>query len=291
MTEGQKPTSIDIQASTASLVTPSLDTFTHPLAYYADNSREVGYDAGQYHPQTRLTRVGRQTRSGQLTADEKAFIASAHQSFGRSMPAALIALRAEGLAPLKASVVFEDTNDSLNSIDALQEHTGPLPVVVYPDTDAAKRPWKFKETVYQPTDYVMREFERGRELGYSGLAYDNHHVQTIGPLEEVTAQIFDAYKTGDVDIPEIHFSLGRTDTGEDSMALEKLDDFYHGRKNSGIFQLLEQIKNSGWFGRLVVEIPYFAFRNVRRRNKDNMSGKTLFEDHRRIVDNLREAFV
>ena len=70
-----------------------------------------------------------------------------------------------------------------------------------------------------------------------------------------------------------------------------MPDLYFGRKGTEIYQILEMIKKSGWTGRVVTEVPFQALKNLRARNKDSIETKDLMEDHRRIVDNLKEALL
>lgn len=255
---------------------------------------EAGYAGHEWYPLRNSTLVGIQTNTGQLPQYVKDSIKSGHQSWrgenniieAWNHPNRILAIGSYGL--------FPHLDESLEPIQRLQGHLGRrIPVVAFPESTTVNKDWDFSEKSYQPTLGVMRELgavgiddmiEKGKQRGFDSVTIDIHHMLTLGlPWQEVLPKLLPHSN-------EIHISVGRIDfLAVDPTTEQKLEDLYFGIKGTEIYQILEMIKSSGWTGRVVTEIPYQALRNLRSRNKDSVTTKDFMEDHRRIVDNLKEV--
>ncbi|KKQ74127.1 MAG: hypothetical protein US96_C0040G0019 [Candidatus Woesebacteria bacterium GW2011_GWB1_38_5b] len=292
MSERLIPVSTEINVSLASHFTPDARLPFRSASFYVDQALEAGYEGHEWYPMRNSTLVGVQTNTGLLPDYVKESIKSAHQSW-RSERTPLEALRHPNkILAVGSYILFPHTDASLTSIEKLQSRIGrKLPVVIYPDTEGGRRNWDFAQNTYQPAKSAMREFGaidipdmlgKGHERGFDSITLDIHHALGLGPWQEVLHQLL-PYAT------EIHIAVGRTEDNSDPKTEQKLEDLYFGRKGTEIYQILETIKNSGWTGRVVTEIPYQALKNLRARSKDSMDHHDLMEDHRRIVDNLQEV--
>lgn len=286
--------STEINISLASQIAPEPGLPFHSATFYVDHALEAGYRGHEWYPLRNTTLVGFQTNTGLLPQYVKDNIRSAHQSWRSEKSLREAYNHPNRQIALESYVLMPHVDSSLGSIDRLQRTVGrKLPVVIYPDTVAGRRQWDFEESTYQPDITVMKEFgttniqemlEEGRRRGFTSLTLDIHHMLTLGSWQDVLPQLL-PYAT------EIHVALGRIDDQTDPETEQKLEDLYFGRKGSEIYQILEMIKKSRWTGRVVTEIAYQALKNLRTKNKDSILTKDFMEDHRRIVDSLKEALL
>ena len=292
----ERPTEINI--SLPSQIAPGPGLLLRSASFYVDKALEAGYDGHEWFPMRNLAEVGRQTNDGALPDYVKESIRSAHQSwrhektFGEAWDNPNRKLRWLGMA---SYFLFPETTESLEYINRLQEQLGrKLPVVMYPDTEGGRHTdFEFKNKTYQPSANVTREFgantiqemiDEGRRRGFDSLTVDIHHMLGLGRWEEVLPRLL-PHAT------EIHIALGRIDDELDPKTQQKLEDLYSGRKGTEIYRILETIKRIWSGGIVVTEIPYQALATLRKKYKESLETKDLVEDHRRIVDNLREALL
>lgn len=297
MSEVIKPNQTEINTSLASHLSEVATSPRLPIlsaSFYMDQARNAGYEGIEWHPLRNSTIAGIQTNTGLLLAqDEKDYIRSAHQTW-RTQRSIAEALRHPNKAiALGSYALFTEADDSLRAIEDLQIKLGrKLPTVVYPELEATRDFWDFETKTFQPKKSVMEALgakdipdmiEKAKAMGFTGITADIHHMLDLGAWQDVLPQIL-PFTT------EIHIAVGRVDgLNVDPQTMTKLEDLYFGRRGSEIYQILEMIKNSGWTGMVVTEIPAAALRELRAKNKDRITSADFVEDHRKIVDNLKEA--
>ena len=89
---------------------------------------------------------------------------------------------------------------------------------------------------------------------------------------------------------EIHVAAGRLDIKQSHIDTEQeLRDLLSGRGETDLLKMLKAVRESGWTGRVVTEIPAVALHNIRANRSSFSSVRDLIEDHRRIVGNIQDS--
>jgi len=189
--------------------------------------------------------------------------------------------------------------DSLKDLQKFQEAVGrKLPVVLYAtlpgEESGTDRP--FGEKLFQPTPEVMEMWgvqsaeqmvEEGYRRGYTGLCLDLFHFRETGevdlnPWQESLPKLLEHTK-------EIHVSAGRDDVkvahGVDTDA--ELGDLVMGTSKTDLTRILQAVKDLGWSGYVVTEIPAASIRQHNIRGGAIMLTSDLVESHKQVVDTIK----
>lgn len=270
--------------------------------------QEAGYRGLQWHPIR--TVAGIQLNRGLVTQNSKNAIVSLHQSW-RSEKSLIEAWRHPNRPlAMMAYVLLPEMVNSLNALENLQKVLGKnLPVVLYPphpkEESGTQRP--FAEKIFQPYTEVMfrwgvrtpeKLIEETYKRGYTGLCIDLFHMRRkninsfdpnssikdsigLNPWQETLPQLL-PHTT------EIHISAGRTDIKEKIVDTEnELRSLLNGQGNTELIKMLKFIRDSGWRGRIVTEIPAAALRALRGKNS-TLSIRDFVQDHRKIISNIQD---
>lgn len=280
---------------------PTLYAFFAPLGYFSDVSQKSGYDGMEYFP-WRLPDA--QLRTGLASQGALDTITSAHQGF-RSERSIKEVLKHPN--PKLAAFFFVTTTErvsSLESLQKLQQIKGRnLPLVVYPHHE-----WQgeneydlFKELagkLVQPAPELLgrwglnsvSQFAKAvTARGYSGLCLDLFHIRRFptqgfntgfAPWQEAIPQLLP-------DTKEIHLGVGRFDFKGNFDSMAELMDLYTGNSDTDIVPILEMVRDSGWRGPIVTEIPARAIAKI--INKRLVTPRLYIEAHSRITQNLRQV--
>ncbi len=260
-----------------------------PIDAFVDLASESGYQGLEYHPLKWIPGIS--INHGRISEPDK--IRSVHEGF-RGQKTILDALKHPNKAlAIQAIMMLPYGPTSVEELNKLQEIVGrKLDIVLYPKDSSSEevqlgRHTDFGENTYQPTRDVMKMWgvktidemlRKGESLGYTGITYDTAHSRTLSPWQE---HLPDLLERGIV--KEIHLSAGRIDMGYDN-AIAELSDLLFGTRHTELLQMLQTIKDSGWQGRVVTEIPIGAIKVLKKRGPI-ITPKQMMDDHRRIVDN------
>lgn len=293
----------EVNVSAMSLFDKStLYTAFLPMGSLVNIAKESGYGGFEWHP-LRGTVSGLQVNSGLIGKDSKDAIVSLHQSW-RSEKSLAEALKHpnRSLATI-AYVILPERIASLNDLEHLQKVLGKkLPVVLYPSLpdEESGTERDFGEKIFQPYADIMARWgvktvdeliSEAYKRGYTGFAIDLFHMRRpnidgvgLNPWQETLPQLLPHTK-------EVHISAGRTDLhyvkGMPDTESE-LKGLLDSKGDTELLQMLRAIRESGWKGRVVTEIPAIALHQLRREAGQSSSIKTLIQDHRKIVGNIQD---
>ncbi len=124
--------------------------------------------------------------------------------------------------------------------------------------------------------------------GYTGLCLDLFHMRAVdaegsglNPWQETLPRLLPMAK-------EIHVAAGRVDIKQGHIDTEcELRELLAGQGRTDIIPMLKAIRDEGWQGRIVTEIPAAALHSLRLDRHVSTSIKDLIEDHRRIVSTIQ----
>lgn len=269
---------------------------------FADTAYRAGYAGLEWHP-VRAAISGIQVRSGILSPYAKDAVTSAHQSWrGEKSIKEVLTHPNPSFAALSYVLLPEEVS-SVSNLLHLQHILGrEIPVVLYPSPSLEQSGLNrhFAESLFQPTPKLMRDWgvetpeqlvKEARKRGYSQLCIDTYHLRkapedgiSLLPWQETLPQLL-PYSS------EIHVSAGRVDQNQAHIDTEKeLKDLLSATSHTDLPQMLKAIATSGWRGRVVTEIPAAALFALRAGRNPVSTPKDLIEDHRRIVDHIKQIF-
>lgn len=268
-----------------------------PVNRFAWFTKETGYQGLEWHP-TRLI-AGLQMNFGLVKPREKLSIIAGHQSFRSEKTLAQALAHPNRILAVYSFLVLPERIKSLNDLQKLQQVVGrKLPMVLYPshpgEESGTARP--FAEKTFQPAPEVMKMWgiktpqelaEKMKQFGYTGLCLDLFHFRRPGksnlnPWQETLPKLLPHTQ-------EIHISAGRIDMQNKGIdTLEELKDLLSGKGVSELARILGTIKELGWSGRVVTEIPASALHQLRASGGKYLSVSALIEDHRKIVATLED---
>lgn len=275
--------------------TSTLYTLAWPVEKFATTAERSGYSGLEWHPLRLLS--GLQIKSGLLTRQGRDAITSGHQSFRSEKslreawnhPNRLLAVASYGVLPERVK--------SLDDLEQLQKAVGKrLSMVLYPEYEGEEsgtdRP--FAQKTFQPTPEVMQRWDVNtpeeliREMyrrGYTGLCLDLYHFRGEGavnllPWQETLPKLL-PHTT------EIHVSAGRVDMPTDTIDTNaELKDLLDGTNKTELPQILQTIKDVGWNGYVVTEIPAAAIHFLDRHGRF-IPPSTLEGRHRAITSTIK----
>lgn len=264
---------------------------------YISTVKEAGYTGLEWFP-LRTPVVGLQMRLGLLSQQAKDGIRSLHQSY-RSEKSFREAWNHPN-RPLAALSYFllPERVSSLNDLEHIQKVLGrKLPVVLYPSQEGEESGAQrhFADKLFQPTPGVMRQWgaksiqeliEQTYQRGYTGLCLDLFHFRKpdeidLNPWQETLPQLLPHTK-------EIHISAGRGDMMQDYVDTNaELRDLLNGTQHTDLPRILRAIKDLGWSGRMVTEIPATSLKLILGTSSRFLDTNSFIEGHRSIVGNTK----
>lgn len=281
----------------------TLYTLVWPLGRYKRFVEEAGYDGLEWIPPRVIFPAAFQLQTG-LASEARGVIRTAHQSystekitnFRQNLRYAIGALRGDpkALVALGSLAFLQQDIASLDGLEKIQRTLGRrLPVVVYPTTqirdEVVLRP--FGEKMFQPTPEVMRLWgvKNAEELvaeakrrGYTGLCVDFYHLREkdergdLSNWQETLPVLLDFAKT-------IHMAGGREDLERPYIdGRADLRDLLIGERKSEQSRMLELTRQTGWQGRVGVEVPAAALRQI----DGSATPDGMVESHKRITETV-----
>ncbi len=271
-----------------------------PAHAIVDIATESGYKDLEWHP-LRFTVAGEQLRHNLgVSQYVKDGIGSLHQSWRIQKTLAQVAKHPYPAIAAASFVLLPETDASLTDLQKLQRVLGKqLPVVLYPrqERPGISHQWGFAAMTYQPLPEVLEFFgvqnveemiKKGKELGYTGVTIDLTHIResedgkSLGHWKDVLPLLLP-------DAVEVHVSAGRVErkTLVTFDPMEELRDLYKGHGQSELIEMLRYIRQSGWQGRFVTEIPAVALHALGNTNPFE-SPRELAEKHKRLVKNIQD---
>lgn len=264
-----------------------------------ETAKNAGYRGFEWH--SIRTVAGVQMNAGLTTQHSKEAVFSLHQSWRSEKSLAAAWKHPNRPLAMMAYVLLPERISSLNDLERLQKVLGrKLPVVLYPShpDEESGTNRDFAEKIFQPYTEVMRwwEVETPEELiaeaykrGYTGLCLDLFHMRRkntdgygLNPWQETLPQLLPHTS-------EIHISAGRIDLsyvkGNPDTESE-LKSLLDPKNNTELLEMLRAIRELGWRGRVVTEIPAIALHRLRGKGS-LLSVKDLIQDHRKIVTNIQ----
>lgn len=271
---------------------------------YVDVVRQARYVGLEWFPIKSFLGVpiaGLQMRRGWLTQRAKDGIISLHQSYrGEKSFAEAWNHPNRALAVLSYFILPERVS-SLNDLEHIQRVLGKkLPVVLYPSQEGEESGIQrhFTDKLFQPTPGVMKQWgvrsiqeliEQTYQRGYTGLCLDLYHFRQpdevdLNPWQETLPQLLPHTK-------EIHISAGRGDMMQDFVDTNaELRDLLDGTQYTDLPRILGTIRDLGWSGRMVTEIPAASLKLVLGATARFLRTDSFIEAHKSIVGNTK-AFI
>lgn len=205
-------------------------------------------------------------------------------------------------------VVFAESTRSYQTLlkiqKELKEKTGrELPTVFYPT--ALERPWeedeeeagRFSQVLFQPCLEVVKLWRvksvedllvEMKKRRYTGICYDTLHARLVPELSDWRRTLLQPDFLEKV--KEIHVSAGRIDIAQDQIdTMEELEGLFNPEKETELNWILWKLYHHGWRGRVVIEVPYQAL--AQRRRKRLLIPRQLREDYRTIIANVRGILI
>jgi hypothetical protein len=280
-----------------------LKTAGWPISRFVKTIKDAGYTGIEWHPMRGLF-SGIQMQLGLITDADKSSITSLHQSYRSEKnimeswqhPNRTLALMSYFLLPERVS--------SLKDLLRVQKVVGKqLPVVLYPpnDKEFSGTNLPFSEKLFQPTPEVMANWAannldefitHSHQLGYTGICLDLFHIRSknigrfgFNPWENTLRALFELDR-----IPQIHLAAGRSDMGTSHIdTIKELQSLLDPKRDSEIIHMLQTIKDLGWKGNIVTEIPAAVLNQISGTDTFPSTSR-LIDNHKRIVDRVKNIF-
>lgn len=277
------------------------DSLALPIAPIIASVKRAGYDGLEWHPNR--TVAGLQMVCGLLSPDEKKMITSGHQTWRSEMTLGEVWHHPYPALALISYILLPERIASLDHLENIQGVVGKqLPMVLYP-THAEKEESgtgrNFGEKLFQPNADVMKRWgvQTLQELidaafsrGYTGLCLDLFHMRLDS--SSLLANWKESFKILLPYTKEVHLGLGRTDFERYGNfpvnSMEELHDMVFGREKTEIKPMIRTLKDLGWNGPMVTEIPAEAFFRIAPRRQITFTD--FIAQHRPIVDTVKEIF-
>lgn len=300
----ETPPDIEINFSMQNLLDKSsvwaIITPVAPVEFHAYIARWAGYSGIEYFP---WRRPDWQARRGAISQDGLSSIKSAHQSWRSERSLREVARHPNRLLAAFAYVTLPEKSASLPGLKKLQDMLGQdLPLVIHPYDE-----WRgdeqyplfgqLRNKLAQPEPALLGRWgiksagDLAREIkrrGFDGLCLDLYHLRRpagqvfktrFGPWQEVIPVLLPHTK-------EIHLGLGRSDIPAEFNSMQELKDLYGWERKTDIIPILEMIRDLGWRGPIVTEIPVKAIREL--AGAKILTPRRLVSTHKVIVQNLKE---
>lgn len=270
-----------------------------PIELYSAVAKNSGYSGIEYFP-FRIPHI--QVRTGMLTRGALNSINSAHQSFRTEKTLTEVRRHPNPRLAAQAFVTMPEKFVSLQDLEKLQRtFKGEFPVVVYPPNEWMNETRsaifdRLENKLIQPAPELLgawginsvEEFmAESKKRGYE-LCLDLYHIRRrvtqgfqtqFGQWQDVLPVLLPQTR-------EIHLGVGRADFQSSFDSMLELRDIYVGDRMTDIIPMLEMVRDSGWIGPIVTEIPAIAAKNLVSDSKIT-SPSLLVKTHKQIVDNLR----
>lgn len=270
-----------------------------PMELYSAIAGKAGYSGLEYLP-FRIPHT--QLKTGLLSKKALSSVRSAHQSFRTEKNLPGVRSHRNPKLAAQAYVTLPEKVASLKDLEKLQKALGKeLPVVVYPPNEwmGETRPEIFEileNKLIQPAPELLgawktktlEEFIRETLNRGFGLCLDLFHIRRqvsqgfqtqFGPWQEVLPALLPYTR-------EIHLGVGRSDFQGPFDSMQELRDIYSGERKTDIVPMLELIKDSGWTGPIVTEIPATSVKNLVSDSRFT-TPNILISAHKQIVGSLR----
>lgn len=246
-----------------------------------------------------------QIRTGVVTSSALNSITSAHQSFRteKSLKEVInFQPKSKRKIAAQAFVTMPEKFASLEDLEKLQRELGHrLPVIVYPPNEwmGEARPEAFRRLdnkLIQPAPELLDawgvntipEFLDKVKAGGYKLCLDLFHIRRqvtqgfqtqFGRWQDVLPQLLPQTR-------EIHLAVGRNDFQGPFDSAQELKDLYSGERKTEIVPMLETVRDFGWTGPIVTEIPATSAKNLISNSKIATPGM-LIKAHSQIVGNIK----
>ncbi len=297
----KKPETTTVSCAFVNLFDKSLIyTAGWPISRFVKTIKDAGYSGIEWHPMRGIY-SGIQMQMGLITDADKISITSLHQSYRSEKsileswqhPNRSLALLSYFLLPERVS--------SLNDLLRVQKVVGKqLPAVLYPtkDNEFSGTSLPFSEKLFQPTPEVMADWStnnldefimQSRRLGYTGICLDLFHIRAknighfgFNPWENTLQTLFELDR-----VPELHLAAARSDMGTSHIdTIKELQSLLDPKQDSEIIRMLQSIRDFGWKGNIVTEIPAAVLNQI-SSSGSFLSTSRLIDNHKRIVDRVK----
>ncbi len=289
-------TKTEINFSMGNLVDASAPwALAMPIEFYSFVAQQSGYSGIEYFPY-RVPHI--QIRSGMFSDFALNSIKSVHQSYRTEKSLKEVKEHPNPVLALQAYMTLAEKVDSLKDLEKLQTEEPGIPAIVYPPNEwsGETRPTNFdrlSNKLIQPApellggwgvnsaeQFVDEAIKRDYEL-----CLDLYHIRRL-PVQGFETKFAPWQELLPVFLPktrEIHLSVGRTDFRGPFNSVQELEDLYYGDERTEIIPMLAAIRNFGWSGPIVTEIP--ASSASRLVSKITTPG-SIIKIHSRIVENV-----
>ncbi len=292
---------IEVNFSMQNMVdTSTLWALLAPMEFYSAVAKKAGYSGIEYFP-FRIPHT--QVRIGLLTKDALNSVRSAHQSFRTERNLREVRRHPNPKLAAQAFITLPEKFASLKDLEKLQEALGKdLPVVVYPPNEwmGETKPEAFDRLgnkLIQPAPELMgawgaetvdefvnearrRDYEFCLDLFHIRRQVSQGFQTQFGPWQEVVPALLPSTRA-------IHLGVGRSDFHGPFDSMQELKDIYSGERETDIVPLLELIRDAGWNGPIVTEIPAASIKSLVSDSKI-ATPAMLVSVHQQIVDNVRK---
>lgn len=256
------------------------DAVLRTVDWFRRMAQEAGYGGIKFQP-TRTTEE--QVLGERLTLDEKLSIKAAEQSFRTQLTWG----QSKGIFQKLAFIAFPQRDRSLEALRNLcwQTNTS-LPVVVYPETpkDILHRS-RIPMKLVQPSSATLGHFGLNSlqeylrflwSIGVNSFCFDTHHARR-GPIAQYWDELLEQASL-------VEISFGRIDIPDPQIpAMAELDDILFDKRNTEAFQILKKIKDSGFRGNFIVEVPLLA---IELHLKRPLTRGQIIKYYKQILENV-----
>ena len=271
-----------------------------PIEMYATIAKKSGYAGIEYFPY-RVPHL--QMKKGLVTNNGVNSITSAHQSFRTEKDFEAVRKHPNPKLAAAAYITMPEKFASLKDLEKLQRELGhKIPVVVYPPNEwlGEKRPYIFERLdnkLIQPAPELLgawgiqttKQFINKIKNSDYKLCLDLFHIR-----RQVTQGFHTQFSRWQEVIPallpytkEVHLAVGRSDFQGPFDSAQELKDIYSGERKTDIVPMLELIREFGWTGSIVTEIPATSAKNLISNSKI-ATPSLLIQVHKQIVANINE---
>lgn len=289
---------VEVSFSMQNMVDVStLWAFIAPVEMYSAVAKRAGYSGIEYFP-FRVPHI--QVRTGLITNGALKSITSAHQSFRTEKTLKEVRNHPNPKLAAQAYVTMPEKFASLKDLEKLQKELGhKLPVVVYPPNEwmSETRPAIFNKLankLIQPAPELIealgQNMEKADKFGYK-LCLDLFHIRRnvtqifesqFGRWQDVLPVLLPKTK-------EIRLDVGRNDLNGPFDSMQELKDIYSNERKTDIVPMLEAIRDFGWTGPIVTEIPATSAKNL-ISNAKLATPSMIVRVHSQIVENIKNIW-
>lgn len=265
-----------------------------PISWYINIAKRSGFDGIEYWPIRLIPEL--QVNLGLLSQEEKRAITSCHQSFIDAAETFSEVTERYGLVMSLIMYILLPPHVSVQILNKLiKTIKRDIPTVVFLETpQEIMKTLNSKKKVVQPAGRLFQkidiqsidDFFQLLDSRDMEVCLDTHHFR----VQAKNTCLYQWEKS----LPKllkrtthVHISAGRTDEPDDVMnTMKELRALLTGDYKNELFDILREIKKSGYTGNYVLEIPLSSLEKL---TNEKMTPRKLIKHYSRILENVRNV--